>query len=344
MPPTKKSRGNQANRFSQQLADFSRRFHQTVEANRRQQRLRRQRQQLQRADPTEEQQRLALRRSAQVRWLQRRLQRSPRDPQQSWSAIAWLWPRSGEELSTREAAALLLRHCAAALLLLILFSLALNAIPLKLASPNWYLQLFAYIAENVPVLFLASGFAMLSLVLRGTNDRSIAYHATLLRLSRLGYIVALVLLPLQLGFTALLLGQTYSTQRTQRAAIRANADALIAGAQQTNTSEQFIAYLRSRNLSGNLESIAAAPLVQVKTEFIRSVEVNQQQQEQRLGAEIRSTLLRYVTNSLKLFITLFLLAGFMRIFQALVRRCSLDWMSNEQPSELPADASLPQVP
>ena len=344
MPPTKKSRSNQANRLSQQLADLSRRFNQSVAANRRQQRLRRQRQKLQRVDPAEQQQRLALRRSAPVRWLQRRLQRSPRDSQQSWSPIAWLWPRSGEGLSTREVAALLLRHCAATLLLLVLISLALNAIPLQLASPNWYLQLFAYIADNVPVLLLASGFAMLSLVLRGNNDRSIVYHAKLLRLSRLGYILALVLLPLQLGFTAWLFGQTYNNQRSQRASIRANADALIAGAQQINTPEQFVSYLRSRNLSGNLESIAAAPLVQVKTEFIRSVKAGQQQQEQRLGAEVSSTLLRYVINSLKLFITMFLLAGFMRIFQALVRRCTLDWISDEQPSETPADASSPNVP
>ena len=153
-----------------------------------------------------------------------------------------------------------------------------------------------------------------------------------------------MLLPLQLGFTAWLFGQTYNNQRSQRASIRANADALIAGAQQINTPEQFVSYLRSRNLSGNLESIAAAPLVQVKTEFIRSVKAGQQQQEQRLGAEVSSTLLRYVINSLKLFITMFLLAGFMRIFQALVRRCTLDWISDEQPSETPADASSPNVP
>lgn len=341
MPPTKKSRrqsrGKRSQPLAQQVAELRRGFDQALQANRRQQRLRRQRQQNQRNDPASNQQLLALRKALQFRWLQRRFQRRQARQQARWRPTSWLWPATGSALSTRDAAALLLRHAAAALLLLIVISLVLNAIPLQLGSPNWYLQVLAYIAENVPVLALAAGFALLSLGL--SNDDTPAYRLRLLRISRLGYILAVVLLPLQLSFTAWLYGQVFSTNRTQRTAIRANADALITGAQQTSSIEQFVAYLRSRNLSANLQSIAAAPLVQVRSEFVRSVKANQQQQEQRLGAEIRATLLRYTTNSIKLFATLIVFAGFMRVFQALVKRCSFERPSDEQATGAPQSIS-----
>ncbi len=343
MPSTKKprrhSRIKSSNSLSRQLAGLGRTIRESFQGNWRQHRLRSQRKRRLRSNPPAEQQLLALRRFLQFRWLQRRLQRSPRDPQQPRNLTPWLWSRASGSLSTRDAAALLLRHSAAALVLLILISLALNAIPLQLTSPNWYVQVLAYIAENVPALLLASGFATLSLLLAGNSDVSNTYRSRLLRLSRLGYILALLLLPLQLAFTAWLFGQTYTAQRTQLSAIRANAEALIAGAQQTTTTEQFVAYLRSRNLSGNLESIAAAPLIQVKTEFIRSVKNTQQEQEQSLAGATRSTMLRYTTNSIKLFFTLLVLAGFMRSFQALLRRCQPLINLPAEPSE--AIVSIP---
>jgi hypothetical protein len=248
MPSTKKprrhSRIKSSNSLSRQLAGLGRTIRESFQGNWRQHRLRSQRKRRLRSNPPAEQQLLALRRFLQFRWLQRRLQRSPRDPQQPRNLTPWLWSRASGSLSTRDAAALLLRHSAAALVLLILISLALNAIPLQLTSPNWYVQVLAYIAENVPALLLASGFATLSLLLAGNSDVSNTYRSRLLRLSRLGYILALLLLPLQLAFTAWLFGQTYTAQRTQLSAIRANAEALIAGAQQTTTTEQFVAYLR----------------------------------------------------------------------------------------------------
>jgi hypothetical protein len=347
MPPTKKSSRQSQSKLSrallQQFADLRRSLDQALQANRRQQRLRRQRQQQRPTTPPGEQQLLALKRALQFRGLQRRLQRRQSQEQDGKRGLgAWFWPPTGAGLTTRDSAALLLRHAATALLLLILISLVINAIPFQLGSPSWYLQVLAYIAENVPVLVLGSGFALVSLVF-SDDDASFAYRAKLLRISRLGYILALVLLPLQLGFTSWLYGQAFSADRTQRTAIRANADALISGAQQASTTEQFVAYLRSRNLSANLESIAAAPLAQVRTEFIRSVKVNQQQQEQRLGANTRTTFLRYTTTSIKLFVTLVVLAGFMRVFQALVRRCRLERPSNEQPTDQPAEAGSTPV-
>jgi hypothetical protein len=335
MSPNKKSRRPSRGRQSRPLADLRQSIDQALQSNRRQQRLRRQRQERQRNTPAAEQQLLAVRKALQFRWLQRRLQRRQQTAQVGWNPVAWIWRPPGAALSPRDSAALLLRHGAGAMLLLILISLVLNAIPLQLGTPNWYLQVLAYIAENVPVLLLAAGFSLLSLALSSNNDQTSAYRGKLLRISRLGYILALLLVPLQLGLTAWLFGQAYSTNRTQLTAIRASSNALISGAQQTSTTEQFVAYLRSRNINANLESIAAAPLAQVRTEFIRSVRAQRQQQEQALGSNTRSTLLRYTTNSLKLLATLLILAGFMRSFQALMRRCLLVRPSSEEQSGSP---------
>ena len=361
MPSRKHSRRPSAKRRSRplikQLSTLQRHLQQALQANRRQQTLRRQRQQRLRSTPAPNPQLIALRRALEFRWLQRQLQRRQRQqPQPSRNPIGWLWPRTADGLTTREAAALLLRHGATAVLLLMLVSLVLNALPLQLLAPSWYLQILAYVAENVPVLILASAFALLSLVLANDDQAANAYRIRLLRISRLGYILALLLLPLQLGFTTWLYGQAWNTNRTQLTAIRANANALISGAQQTSSTEQFVAYLRSRNITANLESIAAAPLAQVRSEFVRSVKAQQQQQEQTLGATTRSTLLRYTTNSLKLFATLLILAGFLRGFQALVRRCSLQRLSTnqsagpspnqpvDQPADQPADQPEPAPP
>ena len=329
MKSDRHSRAKRQRPLMQRFADLRRSLDHGLQAYLRQRRKRVQRR---RNNPVGEQQLLALRRRLQFRWIQRWLNRRQYNQQASWNPAAWFWPATGTALNSREAAGLLLRNAAAALVLLILISLVLNAIPLQLGSPNWYLRVLSYIAENVPVLLLASGFALLSLALQTRDENSSAYHFKLLRFSRLGYILVLLLLPLQLGLTAWLYGQAYSANRTQRNAILSNADALITGAQQTSTIDQFIAYLRSRNLTANLASIAAAPLVQVKTEFIRTVKVNQQQDEQRLGAETRTTLLRYTRDSVKLFVTLLVLAGFMRAFQTLVKRCILVVPTTEMPS------------
>lgn len=329
MPTSKRANrragARRSHSLGHQLAALQRNLKQAIKANRHQQQLRRSRQQRQKRllnNPEAERQLQALRRALEFRWLRRRLHRRPSEQQTRWNLAAWFWPRTAETLSTREASALLMRRGAATLLILILISLPLNALPLRLSNPSWYMEVLAYIAENVPVVIIASVLALLSLVLSANGETTTAYRSRLLRLSRLGYILALLLLPLQLGFTSWLYGQAFSINRTQLTAIRANADALISGALQTSTTEQFIAYLRSRNLTGNLESIAAAPLAQVRTEFIRSVKTQQQQQEQNLGQATRTTLLRYTINTIKLFLTLVVLAIFLRGFQALVRRCS----------------------
>jgi hypothetical protein len=330
MLPTKQSkrytRIKRSPPFSERLAELRLRLDRSLQAYRRQQRLRRMRK---RVNPAGEQQLLALRKSLEFRWLQRWLQRRQQSQQSSWNLTAWLWPPTGTGLDTGHAAALLLRKSAAVLLLLILISLVLNALPLNLRSPNWYLQVIAYIAENVPVLLLASGFSILSLFIGASHESITTYRSKLLRTSRLGYIFFLALLPIQLGFTVWLFGQAFSANRIQTAAFRATADALVSGAQQTSSSEQFIAYLRSRNLTANLESIAAAPLAQVKSEFIRSVKLNLQQQEQNLNADVRTTLFRYTIDSVKLFTTLLLFTLFMRFFQHLVRRSMLESPSPE---------------
>ena len=288
----------------------------------RQQQLQRLQRARQRENQRLEQQPQGINRAASqlVRGLSRSIQRRSRLREQPQLSLgSWLLPRTPEHLTSRRALVLALRRATGLLLLLPLFSLVLNAVPFKLASPSWYLEVLAYVAENVPLLILIALLALLSLVLDDQQQSTERYQTRLVRFSRLGYFLALLLLPLQLGFTAWLYGQAHSTNRTQLSAIRANADALIVGAQQATTTDQFITYLRARGITDNLQAIAAAPLVQVQTEFIRSVKGRQQQQEQSLGQTTRSTLLRYSTNALKLLITLVALAFFLRYFQTLLR-------------------------
>jgi len=351
MPPRKRSHrrssSGRSNPLGQPLEALQRNFKQALQANRRQQALRQQRKQHSSSHSATEKDLLALRKALQFPWLQRRLQRRARQPQQSsWNPATWIWPHLGDSLSSREASALVMRHAATALTVLVLIMLVLNAVPVQLISPSWYLQLLVYLSENVPVLIVAAVLALLSLAQSSHEAAAGHYRKRLLLLTRLGYVLALLLVPLQFGLTAWLVGQTYSSNRTQLNAIRANADALVAGARQAATSEQFVAYLRSRNLTGNLESIAAAPLVQVQTEFVDSVKAQQQQQEQSLAATLRSTLLRYATNAIKLLANLLILAAFLRGFQSLLRRCSIQRPSGEQlssESEQPRFIDAPQA-
>ena len=260
-----------------------------------------------------------------LQWFQRwqRRQQSRRQQRPAFNVLALFWPPAVDGLPTRDAVSLLMRRAASALLLLIVVTLVLNAVPVRLGGPQWYLQVLAYIAENVPALILVSLFALLSLHV-GTNDAaSTAYRTRLLRSSRFGYLLALLLLPVQIGCTAWLYGQAYSNDRTQLTAIRANADALISGARQPGSKAEFLSYLRSRNFTANFEAIESAPLLQVKADFIQTVLTNQKQQEQRLAETTREALLRYSVNALKLFAALAILAGYLRGFYALLKRSTL---------------------
>lgn len=315
--------------LGERLAAFQKSVSRQFRENQRQQKLRRQRQQRLQSKPAAEQRWVALRKALQFTWLQRRQQiRKRQGP--GINPVAWFWPRIAETLSTRDAAARVMRSAAAALLLVSLITLVISAVPLRLTTANWYLEVLAFIGESIPVLVLSCVFALLSLTLDSDDRANMAYRGKLLRISRLGYILALLLLPLQLSLIAWLYGDTFNANRNQRNAIISSSEAMIAGAQQTTSNEQFVAYLRSRNLNINLESIAAAPLWQVKTEFIRSVKAQQQQQEKTLAAANRTNLLRYTASGLRLFAALAILAGFLRGFQAMVRRSSLQSPATNQ--------------
>ena len=269
------------------------------------------------------------------RKLSRRL---PRVQWSHWSLNNLINPAAGGQISTPRAAALVLRGADYALLQFTAISLVLNALPLRLSGPQWYLQLLNGIAESTPVLVLALLLGLLSLGIGSSDAAATLFHRKLLRLSRVFYVVALLLLPLQLGLTAWLFGQAYDTDRAQLAAIRANADALITGAQQQTSKEAFLDYLQSRNMTGNLEAIQAAPLVAVRSEFIQSIEANRKQQEQSLASATRSTLLRYGVSSVKLLATLLVFVAFLRLFLGLVKRSLLQ---RTTPAAPPSDAPAP---
>ena len=304
--------------------------------NQRQQKLRRQRQQRLLSKPAEKQRWVGLRKALNFTWLQRRLRRSQqvRDKQRRGADRGnWFWPRITENISTRDAAARVMRSGAAAFLLLTVITLVISAVPLKITTPNWYLEVLALIAEAIPVLLLACVFALLSLTLDSDDRANMAYRGKLLSFSRLGYVLALLLLPLQLSCVAWLYGDTFNSNRAQRNSIVSTSEALIAGAQQTTSKEELVGFLRSRNINISLEAISAAPLGQVKTEFISNVMVGQRQQEKALKSDYRRTILRYAASSLRVFVGLAILAAFLRVFQAMVRRSSQQSLTANQPFE-----------
>jgi beta-lactamase regulating signal transducer with metallopeptidase domain len=187
---------------------------------------------------------------------------------------------------------------------------------------------------------IACVFALLSLTLDSNDRANMAYRGKLLSFSRLGYILALLLLPLQLSCVAWLYGDTFNSNRAQRNSILSTSEALIAGTQQTTSKEQLVGFLRSRNINISLEAIAAAPLGEVKKQFISSVIVGRQQQEKALGTNYRSTIFRYAASSLRVFVALAVLAAFLRVLQAMVRRSSQQSPTANQPFE----EALDQLP
>lgn len=324
-----------------------------IAANRREQEKRRLRAKRIASTPPAEQLLAGVRQTFQFRGLQRQLQQlrqrrqrkelEAAESQPKRGPMAWLSPRAVEFLSANDAAMLLMRSSASALLLISLISLALSALPLKLTSPNWYMEILGSIGDTVPVLVLCAVLSLLSIALGSDHNRSLVYHSKLLQLSRLGYILALLLLPLQLGIMTWLIGSTYNTARNQLNAVQASSNALIDAAKPITSKQQFVAYLSSRNLNSNLESISQAPLEQVKSEFIRSVTFQQQQQLQSIKESSFALQLRFIVNGAKLFATLVIFAFFQRIFWILTKRSSYQNIHSDLPTDVSEDTSLSPI-
>lgn len=220
----------------------------------------------------------------------------------------------------QHAAGMLMRYSAIMLVLLTGISLVLNAIPIQLSSPRWYLQALSYIADYTPVLILSGILSSLSLIFISTEEVNKRYRRRLVPISRFGYTLVLVLLPVQLGLSIWLFGQTLSSQSNQLASVRNNINTAVSAAQQVQTNEQFISFLRSRNITANFDVVAATPLAQVRTEFIRIIKANQAQEEQKINYASRMSLLGTATKSVKLFLTLCILAVFMRVFHSAIKQ------------------------
>ena len=262
-------------------------------------------------------------------WRQFRLRRQQQKStgRGQWSLAALINPGGLDQLSARSASSLVLRRANVVLVQLTLIALVFNAIPARLSGPEWYLQVISAVAESAPVFVVAFVLGLLSLFISPFDNSALKFHRRLQRSSRVLSLIVVALIPLQIGFTIWLYGQAFSLDRTQLNAIRAQSEALIAGAQTQPGKGEFIAYLRSNNLEANLAAIEAAPLSEAKSAFVQRIQILQKEQEQRLATGTRSTLLRYSTNSLKLFFSLLVFAAFSLGLYSLVRR-SMTWLIN----------------
>lgn len=275
-------------------------------------------------------------------WRQFRLRRQQKPTGRGqWSLAALINPGGLDQLSARSASSLVLRRANVVLVQLTLIALVFNAIPARLSGPEWYLQVISAVAESAPVFVVAFVLGLLSLFVSPLDNSALKFHRRLQRSSRVLSLIVVALIPLQIGCTIWLYGQAFSLDRTQLNAIRAQSEALIAGAQSQPGKGEFIAYLRSNNLEANLTAIEAAPLSEAKAAFVQRIQILQKEQEQRLATGTRSTLLRYSTNSLKLFFSLLVFAAFSLGLSSLVRR-SLPWLINLSEEDLEQNTGVPE--
>lgn len=249
-------------------------------------------------------------------------------------------PGSGDPVSTRDALGSVLRYSTTALLLITLISFVFDALPIRIASSQWYLQLLSLVAESIPVLVLAVVFGFLALFIAPSDPAQPRFRRRLLALSRNLYLVFVVLIPIQLGMTSWLLGQAYSSERNQLNAIQSEANALIAGAREQSTPEAFLAYLQSRNLAANSPAVTNAALPTVKASFIDFVRSQRRQNEQRLAASSRQTLLRNLVSASKLFISLVIGCGFFRVSYGMLKLSSLQRTATSAGTPPEASSSL----
>lgn len=322
--PKRRSQAKRSQSLSSQFSELLRRLEQFRETRKREQRLRAIRRSRERAD-AEEKTYKPLKKSPLRTWWRALQRRKKQEKQgQAWSLQSLVVPRSrGRVLLVQDAVVSLMRNAAKAILLLIIVTLALNAVPFRLVDPSWYLSILNYIAENVPVLVFVMILAVLSLALDPKPEKANNYRLSLRRFLNAGYFLVLLLLPIQIALTTWLYSSTYSQFRNQISAIKVESGALAASAAKTTTTDEFVAFLRSRNVSANLQSIAAAPLGQVKSEFLKSLEISSLQQQRQIEATARSTYLRYGIAAVKLFFYLLVFVVLLRIFASYVASISV---------------------
>jgi hypothetical protein len=322
------------------IAELLERFQEGGRIRQREHRLRRMRRERQRADRDEQTSR-PVKRSPLQAWLHRqRLKRATADQNAPWSIRSLVVPRSqGIQSSAKDAAAKLMRHSSIALLLLLAASLILNSVPLRLTNPSWYLSILYYISENVPVIIFLVIISVLSLALDSDYTRSNTYRLKLRRFLSIGYFVALILIPIQIALSAWLFSSTFGEFRTQVSFLRVETNALVTAATSTANTEEFIGFLRARNLTANLQSIANAPLDQVKSEFINGVKLNAAQQENQIAATARRTYLRFAINAVKLFLYFIALTLLLRVSTTFTAQISLASNEIEAVFKDDADAS-----
>lgn len=223
----------------------------------------------------------------------------------------------------KQAAALLMRHGATFLLIFIAISMLLNSIPIQLFSPGWYLRPISYLADKVPEIIVISLLSISSIVLSSDNESNRKYFNSVAKVSRIAYVSALLILAVQIALSGLVFSEFFANQSNQIKTLRTNADALVSLADQIQSNDEFVAFLKSRNITANYASIASTPLVRVKSEFSRSMQSIRQKQEQTFNANSRMTIMGLIINTIKLNFTLFILAGFLYIFQASVKSLRL---------------------
>jgi len=235
----------------------------------------------------------------------------------------FLRPGSGEPVSTRDALAALLRAATFALLQLTLISIVFSSIPAKFNNPEWYLQILSFIVQAGPVYILAFGLGALALFVAPSDPLTPKFRKNLTGLSHKLYVFLALLIPIQAGLTFWLFSQAYGQERIQLSGLRSESQAILVGVRQQTSTEGFIAFLQSRRITVDVNAIRSNPIDRVKAELITLLQSQQKQAEERIKDEARQTTLRYAIQSVKLFISLVIVAGFSRLLFGMLKRSTL---------------------
>jgi len=248
------------------------------------------------------------------------------NPKSRFSVITDLWnPVPLGLLKPRDAVTLILRHASVLLIAFTALGLILDAFPIQLAAgPTWYLTQITRIAESAPVLILASCLGFISLWMNVSRPVDIFFRRRLTLFSRVLAIASLILLPAMVSLAVWYYGSSYADSRLQLSLLRSRSGDLIRGAQSQTTTQGFIQFLQSRELTADYAAIARSPLPAVKKDFVRNVKLGLIGQERKISDSLREGTLRFAFVSVKLFGSLFLFALFSVAFQRALHRLSVD--------------------
>lgn len=249
----------------------------------------------------------------QRRWL-RSMRKKLKGLGQLNPLAAVLQPKEPGNRSRRDLVAVKLRLASYALLWIVATSVVLASLPLGLGRADWYLRAMANMAGNGPLAIAALGLGAMALYMVPGGRESEKFAGVLAMVSRLGFVLFVALLPLQLIAAAWLIQQTQSADREQVARMRNDTAALLQEARTVTSKQAFAQLLQRRSIGLDRAALEANPLEVAQAGLEQSVQGSVSRLENQLAARRRQGYFRIALDLLKLSTTCIIMALFLRLY------------------------------